>query len=160
MWRPWENISDRTDNNNNSNNQPQVMDNVTQEEESHNISRNNLLHSQTLSKQCQQLVCNVFDYVQENNLGKGPVRETAKAVKLSRQTVGKVVNRGPKTPLKHTTKRRRFEKIDNFTCEVVRREIYRFYDQGQSPTVQELLIKLQHVCQFPYKATHLRELIK
>ena len=65
MWRPWENISDRTDNNN----QPQVMDNVTQEEESHNISRNNLLHSQTLSKQCQQLVCNVFDYVQENNLG-------------------------------------------------------------------------------------------
>ncbi|KAJ9579764.1 hypothetical protein L9F63_004601 [Diploptera punctata] len=95
MWRPWENISDRTINTttaaaggggagiDDDDDQPPVRDNVTQEEEPHNSSRNNKLRSQTLSKQCQQLVCNVYDYVKENNLGRGSLIETAKAVKFS-----------------------------------------------------------------------------
>ncbi|PSN53434.1 hypothetical protein C0J52_05138 [Blattella germanica] len=58
------------------------MKNVTQEEESCIISRNNQLHSQTFSKQCQQFDCNVYDYVKENKLGIGLVRETAKVVNI------------------------------------------------------------------------------
>ena len=54
---------------------------MIQVEESRNISRNSELHSLTLGKQCQQFDCNVYDYVKENNIGIGPVRETAKAVK-------------------------------------------------------------------------------
>ena len=156
MWRPWENNfidSDRPSVNNN-----QVQDkNNAQEKEPYNTRGSG---SQTLSKQCLQLISNVYDYVRENNFGRGSVTETAKAVKLSRQTVSRIVNRGPRAPKKHATKRRRFEKIDNFTCDLIRREIYRFYDKGQSPTSQEILIKLQQTCEFPYKETHLRELLK
>ena len=57
------------------------MDNVTQEEEFYNIFRNNQLHSQNLGKQCQQFDWNVYDYVKENNLGIGAVKETAMAGK-------------------------------------------------------------------------------
>ena len=102
----------------------------------------------------------MYEYVKKNKLGKGPITETAKAVKLCRQTVSKIINRGPKNPKTNGNKRRQFEKIDYATCEVIRREIYKFYQEGHSPTVQEILVRLQETCKFPYKETQLRLLLR
>ncbi|PSN49338.1 hypothetical protein C0J52_04272 [Blattella germanica] len=163
MWRPWGIISNDSDESPAINNdRPQERGNVVVQEEPHKYVKKNHNSSsiQALSKQCQELICNVYAYMKENNIGKGHITETAKAVKLSRQTVSKIVNRGPKTPRKRGQKRLRFEKIDDSTLDLIRREIHSFYEKGQSRTVQELLVHLQEICQFPYKETHLRGLLK
>ena len=41
------------------------------------------------------------------------------------QTVSKIVN--SRVTIKH-----KFKKVDNFTYDVIRREVYRFYERGQS----------------------------
>ncbi|PSN33014.1 hypothetical protein C0J52_26244 [Blattella germanica] len=160
MWQPWNIISSDSDEPPaTDNNQSHEMENVTAQEEPKSVNKNSS-SSQAISKQAQELICNVYNYMKENNIGKGYITETAKAVKLTRQTVSKIIKRGPKTPRKRGHKRLRFEKIDDFTRDLIRREIYSFYEKGQSKTVQELLVHLQQICQFPYKETHLRELMK
>ena len=113
-----------------------------------------------VDKRTQEIVCYVHDYIKKTQVGKrGAIVETAKAVRLSRQTVSKIVNSGPKTPQKPGSKKRKFNKVDSFTCDVIRRELYRFYEKGQSPTTKDLLIQLQAVCEFPYKIEWLRQLL-
>lgn len=94
-----------------------------------------------------------------NKLGKGPISETAKLLNLSAPTVSKIVRQGPRTPKKKINKRIALSKVDGFTCDVVRREIYSFYNQGRSPSLEELLSHLQKKCSFPYKKTNLRLLL-
>ncbi|KAJ9576177.1 hypothetical protein L9F63_006999 [Diploptera punctata] len=43
--------------------------------------------SQTLNKQCQRVLCGVYDYMKENNIERELVTETSKAVQLSRQMI-------------------------------------------------------------------------
>ncbi|KAJ4426779.1 hypothetical protein ANN_26578 [Periplaneta americana] len=59
-------------------------------------------------------------------------RKTAKAVGLSRQAVSRVVERGPTTPKKCKSKKQKFEKADNFTCDLIRRTVYDFLKKMNS----------------------------
>ena len=111
----------------------------------------------SLSKQSQIFVKLVHQYVMENKLGKGAISETSKILKLNRKTVGKIVRKGPRTPKKTGNKREKFCKVDNFTCDLIRREVYNFYHNGTPPTVKDLLFKLQEACEFPYKINTLCE---
>ena len=106
------------------------------------------------------IVFNVYDYVRNAEIGRGTIVETAKAVGLCRQVVSKIVARGPKTPKKKGNKNPKFGKIDDFTCDVVRREVYTFFKKGHSPTVAEVLSEVKRVCHFPYEATNMRGIIK
>ena len=73
------------------------------------------------------MLCRAYEYAKKNKLGKGPIAETAKMFQLTRQTVSKIVKRGPKTPQKRGSKQKLFQKVDSFTCDVVRREVYIFF---------------------------------
>ncbi|KAJ4448232.1 hypothetical protein ANN_10246 [Periplaneta americana] len=101
--------------------------------------------TKTLNKQSQKLVCNAYEYVTSNNIGNGHISETAKIMKLDRKTVRKIVQRGPVTPKKPGNKKVKFSKIDDFCCDLIRREMYKFFHKGQPPTVAELLKHLQNV---------------
>lgn len=67
--------------------------------------------------------------------------------------VSKIINKGPKRHRKWETN----GKIDKFTCDVVRRVVY---NRGVCPTVADIVIKLHRDCDFPYKETTLRMLLK
>ncbi|KAJ4450356.1 hypothetical protein ANN_01777 [Periplaneta americana] len=150
MWRPWEG-DDEVESN--------VNACVPSTSRSKTITGRKCMG--TLNKQSQKIICNVYAYVKSNKLGKGPITESAKAVGLSRQAVSRVVERGPKTPKKCKNKKQEFEKVDNFICDVIRRTVYDdFFLNGQSPTVSEILIERKKKCEFPYKETTLRELLK
>ena len=79
--------------------------------------------TKTLNKQRQNLGCNVYEYVSINNLGKGHILETAKALKLNTKTVGKFVRRCPVTPKKPGNNKTKFNKLDNFCYDLVKREM-------------------------------------
>ena len=106
-----------------------------------------------LSKQSQILVRNAYEYAVKNKLGKGAVTETAKILKLSRPTVRNIVQRGPRTPQKRGNKRAKFDKTDDFVCDFLRREVYSFYSENRSPSIDELLLNVRS--EFPYGRTTL-----
>ncbi|PSN58436.1 hypothetical protein C0J52_02824 [Blattella germanica] len=134
-------------------------DKVLEEEESLTDGSSSA-NAHVINKQSQQFICNVYEYIKKNNIGKGPIGETAKAFKLNRQTVSKIIKRGPQSPKRHGHKRRKFEKMDDLTFDLVHREISSYYDKGEIPTAADLLVRLRQICEFPYKETQLRELVK
>lgn len=185
MWRPWEREqpypqhADNEEGSHRHSDSEEIVVDVVSNSDSGDVSDNNGEFSndgeisatpgtsrliknsiRTISKQSQTIVCNVHEYVVNNKVGKGSITETAKIVKLSRPTVRKIVSRGPVTPKKPGNKRARFNKIDNFVCDIIRQEIYKFYKKGQPPTISELLQHLQNISSFPYKETMLRSLVK
>lgn len=162
MWRPWETEQPVPQENNVLCEQNNY---VLQDENLQSTSENSKTTVTTdfigtLNKQSQRLVCDVHDYVVTNKLGKGSVTETAKIVKLSRPTARKTINKGPVTPKKCGNKEVKYSRIDNFVCDLIRREIYNYYKKGQSPTVSELLLRLQNISKFPYQESTLRGIVK
>ncbi|KAJ4433461.1 hypothetical protein ANN_15764 [Periplaneta americana] len=123
MWRPWEG------------NEVESNVNVRVPSTSRNKTITGSKCMGTLNKQSQKIICNVYAYVKSNKLDEGPITETEKAVGLSRQAISRVVERGPKTPKKCKNEKQEFEKVDNFTCDLIRRTVYDFFKNGQSPTV-------------------------
>lgn len=72
-----------------------------------------------------------------------------------------IISRG--TPKKVDTKRPRpsFSRIDNFTQEIIKRQIYSMYAENNVPTVTSLFLKLkQDYVEFPYSETTLFRLIR
>ncbi|KAJ4426195.1 hypothetical protein ANN_27004 [Periplaneta americana] len=149
MWRPWEG-DDEVESN--------VNACVPSTSRSKTITGSKCMG--TLNKLSQKIICNMDAYVKSNKLGKGLITEIAKAVGLNRQAISRVVERGPKTSKKCKNKKQKFEKADNFTCDLIRRTVYDFFKNGQSPTVSEILIELRNKCEFSYKETTLRDLLK
>ena len=97
-------------------------DKVLEEEESLTDGSSSA-NAHVINKQSQQFICNVYEYIKKNNIGRGPIGETAKALKLNRQTVSKMIKRGPQSPRRHEPKKRKCENLEDPSFVKVHREI-------------------------------------
>ena len=93
------------------------------------------------------------------------VKTTADALKVSRNTVYRVVRRGKVRWANRIKNRERFSKVDSFTEDLIRATIYEFYDQKICPTLDMLFEKIQERTkgedyEFLYGRTWLSKLVK
>ena len=90
----------------------------------------------------QQIILNSHKYFQKTL--KDPsraVKTTADALKVSRNTVYRVVRREKVRRANKIKDRERFSKVDSFTKDLIRATIYEFYDQKICPTLDMLFEK-------------------
>ena len=93
------------------------------------------------------------------------MKTTANALKVSRNTVYRVVRRGKVRRANRIKNRERFSKLDSSTKDLIRVTIYEFYDQNICPTLDMLFEKNQERTkgedyEFPYGRTSLSKLVK
>ena len=92
------------------------------------------------SKDAQQIIIDSHsNLLKESEYGS--ITRTSSLLNVSRKTVSKIVANGiPKSPKKCGRMNRRFNKIDSFTKDLLRRIIYKFYDKKMAPTLTWLCI--------------------
>ncbi|PSN39793.1 hypothetical protein C0J52_19450 [Blattella germanica] len=113
-----------------------------------------------LNVQAQKLICQVYQHLQKGKPGRGALCETAKFVGVCRQTVAKIVCRGPTPPKTPGPKKKPFCKLDKCSREKIHRIISDFCESGVPIASPNLLKKLQIECGFPYGKTMLADLMK
>ena len=76
------------------------------------------------SENVQQLILNCHAYFRENCPSQS-VKETCKALKISRATVKRIIKRGKVKPANRRKKtKKQFSKVDSFTKDLTRRTAY------------------------------------
>ena len=112
------------------------------------------------------MILNCYKYFQKTL--KDPsqaVKTTADALKVSRNTVYRVVRRGKVRWANRIKNRERFSKVDSFTKDLIRATIYEFYDHKICPTLDMLFEKIQKKTkgkdyELSYGRTWLSKLVK
>ena len=87
------------------------------------------------------MILNSHKYFQKTLKYPSPaVKTTADALKVSRNTVYRVVRRGK---VRRANRIERSSKVHSFTKDLIRATIYEFYDQKICPTLNMLFEKIQ-----------------
>lgn len=89
-----------------------------------------------------KIISTVYKYIRDKTYKGAKIVQIAKAVAVNRQAINETINRGPKRQQKKGNRRQQLGNINKFICDLVCRGLH-FYENGISPTVTKLFIKLQ-----------------
>ena len=122
-------------------------DSDTSENTSTEISTN------CLSKDCRQVIKNVFNYCNNIYSKTEAVTKTSKMTKITERSIWRIITEDENTSSVmqcNASRKKKLSKVDNFVEDAIRRTIYECYKRNIVPTTKSIMKKLED--SFPYKS--------